>query len=83
MLCSIKGRDLYNKFINSDSSDYYISYGNNNISNIDFAKTYYIVTDTYTSTYKYNNLTEIARYGTAVYARDLFAELVESGGLGL
>ena len=83
VLCSIKGRDLYNKFINSNNSDYYISYGNNNISNIDFAKTYYIVTDTYTSTYKYNNLTEIARYGTAVYARDLFAELVESGGLGL
>ena len=81
VLCSISGRDLYYKFINSDNSDYYVSYGSNNVSDIDFSKTYYIVTDTYTSTYRYNNLTEVARYGTDIYARDLFAELVKSGGL--
>ena len=81
VLCSISGRDLYYKFINTDNSDYYISYGSNNVSNIDFNKTYYIITDTYTSTYAYNNLTEIARYGTGIYARDLFAEFIKAGGL--
>ncbi len=81
VLCSIKGKDLYEKFITTDNSDYYISYGDNDVSNIDFNKTYYIVTDTYTSTYRYNNLTEVARFGEVIYARDLFAEFVEEGGL--
>lgn len=81
VLCSIKGRDLYYKFITTDNSDYYISYGTGDISNIDFDKTYYIVTDTYTSTYRYNNLTEVARYDTMIYARDLFAQFIENGGL--
>ena len=81
VLCTISGRDLYNKFINTDNSDYYICYGSNSVSNIDFNKTYYIVTDTYTSTYSYNNLTEVARYTPGVSARDLFAEFVKAGGL--
>lgn len=81
VLCSVKGSDLFYKFITTDNSDYYISYGSNDVSNIDFNKTYYIVTDTYTSTYRYNNLTEVARFGDGVYARDLFAEFVEEGGL--
>ena len=51
------------------------------MSNIDFNKTYYIITDTYTSTYAYNNLTEVARYGTGIYARDLFADFIKAGGL--
>ena len=79
VLCSISGSDLLSKFINSSNSDYYISAGVN-ASSIDQNKTYYIVVDTYTSTYRYNNLTEVARV-SEIYARDLLAEYIKSGGL--
>ncbi len=81
VLCSISGRDLKRKFINTNNSDYYICYGDNDISFIDDNATYYVVVDTYTSSYVYNNLTEVARYGSGVYARDLFAEYVKAGNL--
>jgi 2',3'-cyclic-nucleotide 2'-phosphodiesterase (5'-nucleotidase family) len=80
VLCSIKGSDLKKKFINSTNSDYYIGYGNNNLSSIKDNQTYYIVTDTYTSTYSYNNLTEIERSTDGVFARDLVADFVCKGG---
>ncbi len=80
VLCTIKGRDLKSKFINTNNSDYYVSYGDYDISSIDDNATYYVVTDTYTSTYKYNNLTEVARYAPEVYARDLVADFVKKGG---
>ena len=79
VLCSISGRDLLNKFINSTNSDYYVSAGVN-ASSIDQSKTYYIVVDTYTSSYRYNNLTEVARV-SGTYARDLLAEYIKAGGL--
>ena len=79
VLCSISGSDLLSKFINSSNSDYYISAGVN-ASSIDQNKTYYIVVDTYTSTYRYNNLTEVARV-SEIYARDLLAEYIKAGGL--
>jgi hypothetical protein len=44
-------------------------------------KTYYVIVDTYTSTYTSNRLTEVARYIPDVFARDLLAEYIESGGL--
>lgn len=81
VLCSISGRDLKRKFINTNNSDYYICYGDNDISSINDNATYYVVVDTYTSSYVYNNLTEVARFGPGVYARDLFAEYVKEGGL--
>ena len=80
VLCSIKGSDLKRKFINSTNSDYYISYGNYNLSSISDSKTYYIVTDTYTSTYSSNRLTEIELSGENMYARDLVADFVKKGG---
>lgn len=79
VLCSVKGSDLKKKFINTNNSDYFI-YGNFNASSIQDSKTYYIVTDTYTSTYSYNNLTEIERATDGVYARDLVADFVRKGG---
>ena len=79
VLCSISGRDLLNNFINSIKSDYYVSAGVN-ASSIDQSKTYYIVVDTYTSSYRYNNLTEVARV-SGTYARDLLAEYIKAGGL--
>ena len=84
VLCSIKGSDLKSRFINTTNSDYYVSYssyGNSVKNNIKDSATYYVIVDTYSSTYKYNNLTEIARYTPGVYARDLVAEYIKSGGL--
>ena len=52
-----------------------------NKNNIQSNKTYYIVVDSYTSTYKYNNLTEIERLGPGIYARDLLAQYILDGRL--
>ena len=79
VLCSIKGSDLKSRFINTDNSDYYI-YGKYDSITISDNATYYIVTDTYTSTYSYNRLTEIERSNDAIYARDLVADFVRKGG---
>ena len=79
VLCSVKGSDLKKKFINTSNSDYFI-YGNYNVNNIKDNQIYYIVTDTYTSTYSYNNLTEIERSTDGLYARDLVADFIRKGG---
>lgn len=83
VLCSIKGSDLKSKFFETNNSRYYIDYGSYGASvkdNIDPNATYYIITDRYTSLYKYNNLTEIALYDEGVYARDLIADYIRGGG---
>ena len=83
VLCSISGKDLLDKFINTTNTDYYICAGvdiNTLKNSIDSSKTYYVVVDSYTSSYKYNNLTEITRM-SGVYARDLLAEYIMNGGL--
>ena len=85
VLCSIKGSDLLSRFINTSNSDYFISYsdyGNSVKGSINSNATYYVIVDTYTSTYSYNRLTEVARYTPEVYARDLLAAYIEEGGLG-
>ena len=84
VLCSIKGRDLKNKFFGTNNSNYYIAYGDYGASirnNIDYNATYYIITDTYCSSYAYNNLTVVEYYDAGVYARDLIADYVRAGGL--
>lgn len=84
VLCSIKGQDLKEKFFETDHSSYFIccgEYGEEVRENLDPNATYYVVVDTYTSTYKPNNLTEIERYGADVYARDLLAAYIQNGGL--
>ena len=84
VLCSIKGRDLKNKFFETNNSNYYIAYGDYGASirnNIDYNATYYIITDTYCSSYAYNNLTVVDYYDAGVYARDLIADYVRAGGL--
>lgn len=77
VLCSIKGSDLLSKFINTGNSNYYISgeYGN-----IDPNGTYYVVVDTYTSSYAPNRLTVVEKYTPGIYARDLLADFIEAGG---
>jgi len=82
VLCSISGRDLKNKFFETDNDNYFISYGDYGESvrqNIDPNGTYYVVTDTYSSTYAPNNMTEIVRYGEGFYARDMLAEYIATG----
>ncbi len=83
VLCSVKGRDLLNKFINTTNQDYYVyygEYGNSVKNNVDPDETYYIICDNYTSSYAYNNLTVIESYDPDVFARDLVAEFIKDGG---
>ncbi len=83
VLCSISGRKLKDVFINSTNDRYYISYtsyGNSIKNNINNNATYYVVTDTYSSDYAYNQLTVVAELGPATYARDLVAEYIQNGG---
>ena len=85
VLCSVKGSDLKKRFINTSNENYFIgytAYGRSLGGQIDNNATYYIVVDTYTSTYAPNNLTEIVRYKEEVYARDLLADHIRGGGLG-
>lgn len=84
VLCSIRGSDLVRVFFESENDNYFFTtgeYGDTVRENVDPDATYYVVTDTYSSTYKYNNLTEIERLDRELYARDLLAEYIENGGL--
>ncbi len=80
VLCSVKGSDLV-RFANKTPEQRYYTfkgeYGESVLENIDENATYYIITDTYSSTYASNKLTEVARYTPNVYARDLFAEYLK------
>ncbi len=84
VLCKVQGRDLKSKFFESSNSNYFISYGDYGSflrNNIDLNAYYYIVTDTYTSTYAPNRLEEVARLDEELFARDLLAQYISSGGL--
>ncbi len=84
VLCSIKGEDLRARFIETDNENYfnyYGSYGESVKGDIDPNATYYVVVDTYSSTYAPNRLTEVRRYTEGVYARDLLADYIAAGGL--
>ena len=84
VLCSISGKYLKSRFINTSNSDYYIAlsgYGEDIRSSIKDNEIYYIITDTYCSSYAPNRLTEVARFDAGVFARDLLAEYIKNGGL--
>lgn len=83
-LCSIKGSDLKRNFLETNNSNYFIycgDYGNSVRYNIDANATYYIITDSYTSSYAPNRLTVVASLDANVFARDLLADYVKNGGL--
>lgn len=85
VLCSISGYYLKTKFFETSNSNYYIAYGDygaNVKEKIDNNATYYLVTDTYSSSYAPNKLTEIERYDENTFARDLLAKYIEDGGYG-
>ena len=74
VLCAIQGRYLKSKFFETSNERYFISYGEYGASiknNIDPNATYYIIIDTYSSSYAPNNATVIAEYDADVFARDL------------
>jgi len=83
-LCSVKGRDLDSKFFRTSNSSYFIHYGAYGASvkqNIDPNATYYIVVDSYTSSYAPNRLTVVKQYDADYFARDLLADYMARGGL--
>lgn len=82
VLCTIRGRDLKERFLESDNSNYFICCNDALVEDIDDNGIYYVVVDSYSASYKPNRLTEVERYGEAYYARDLLADYIRNGGLG-
>ncbi len=83
-LCSIRGSDLISRFLENDHYAYYIkttAYGDGIRNAIDPDGVYYVVTDTYSAYYSYNNMTVIDTYAEDVFARDLVADHISAGGL--
>ncbi len=82
-LCSIKGSDLLNRFINNSYHlCKYTPYGESVVNNINSSKTYYIVTDGFISWNASNNLTIEEVYAPDVFLRDLFADYIKDGNMG-
>lgn len=81
-LCSVKGKYLKSKFLETSNDRYYIycgTYGNSIRNNIDPNATYYVITDSYSAYYAPNNLTVVEEYDPTVFARDLLADYIEDG----
>ena len=85
VLCSVKGRELVNKFLKTSNSNYYIycgEYGNSIKNNVNYSSTYYIITDTYSAYYAPNKLTIVESYDKDIFARDLLADYIKGGNWG-
>ncbi len=80
VLGSISGSDLI-RFLNrrTATNNKYTIYTMIEPDAVSAGETYYIIVDSYTSTYRSNNITEIARLDGNTYARDLLAEFIEGG----
>ena len=76
VLGKISGRYLKSQFL--ENSRYYI-YTTISSAEISNNESYYIIVDSYSSTYYYNHITEVARLDGGIYARDLLAEFVQAG----
>lgn len=81
VLGRILGSDLKSRFLSS-RDNYYI-YATIRESEVVGNEYYYIIVDSYTSTYRSNRITEVARLEGEIYARDLLADFVSAGGWGL
>ncbi len=80
VLGELSGTDFV-KFLNrqdAESNPYHI-YTTVKAAEVDTSKKYYVVVDTYTSTYRYNNIKEVARLDKDYYARDLIADYIRGG----
>ncbi len=81
VLGSIKGNFLKSNFL-SAKDNYHTYTSGLSASDVDDDKIYYIVVDSYTSTYAPNHITEVKRLEGNVYARDLVAAYISGGGRG-
>lgn len=79
VLCQVTGKQLREKMLGSSS--YFCAYEEGLRESIVDTEIYYIVTDTYTSFYKYNMFTEIDRLED-YYARDLLKDFIAQEGWG-
>lgn len=79
VLCKVTGKQLREKMLNSSS--YFCAYDEGLRDRIVDTETYYIVTDTYTSFYKYNMFEEVARLENQ-YSRDFLKDYIAQGGWG-
>lgn len=87
MLCTVSGRDLWDKFFNTDNNNYHIAYGSYGEqvkatlkSGKGMNDTYYIVVDSYTSDYAYNRLTVVESLGSDIFPRDVLANYLLTNG---
>ena len=74
VLCKATGLQLNQVFFKSNNENYFVycgEYGEQVRKNIEYNKTYYIIVDSYTSTYAPNGLIEVKRLNAEIYARDL------------
>ncbi len=80
VLGKLSGAD-FKSFLNrrTDSSHKYTIYTTIEAVEVDLSKEYYVIVDTYTSTYRSNHITEVARLPKSMYARDLLAEYIQAG----
>ncbi len=81
VLGSIKGKDLKSNFL-SAKNNYHTYTSGLYASDVDDNKTYYLIVDSYTSTYAPNRITEVARLTENIYARDLVAAYIADGRRG-
>ena len=79
VLGKIRGNYLKWKFLETDNSNYHI-YTTIKSAEVNDSDYYYIITDSYSSTYAPNNITEVARLSSAKYSRDLLADFISEGG---
>lgn len=79
VLCQVTGKQLREKMLGSSS--YFCAYEDGLRDALVDTEIYYIVTDTYTSFYKYNMFTEIDRLEN-YYARDLLKDFIAQEGWG-
>ena len=79
VLGRIQGTYLKSKFLETSNTDYHIysTISSESVSNNSY---YYIIVDSYTSTYASNRITEVKRWDSEKYARDLLADYVKTGG---
>ena len=82
VLCKISGSNLLSRFINTTNSSYHGATKDGfDTTGIKSNNTYYVVVDTYTALYRYNNLTIVDYYDENTYARDLLADAIKNGKL--
>ncbi|MDE6617566.1 MAG: metallophosphoesterase [Clostridiales bacterium] len=79
VLGRIQGTYLKSKFLETSNADYHI-YSTISSSNVSNNSYYYIIVDSYTSTFTSNRITEVKRWNSEKYARDLLADYVKTGG---